>query len=237
MEPTIYKPGVYNTPGVYKGAGGIYKGRGVYKDGENGLKLYYYTLYENFDFSTKIDYPIIGEPTQYDSTNNYTYSADSLFYAGEEYNALNLKNSSNTTQNNLIPLQLNSYIEFICKINMVSSRAPVFIWTNEGFGFFVDLNKGNTIGIISPQSASNYELKNGATIYDVSYGVRWFMTPLANDAVFKFRIDYSSEKIICSVDGVEYVVFNTSNSIDTILKIDPRTNNNVSITDVKCYLE
>lgn len=28
MEPTIYKPGVYNTPGVYKGAGGIYKGRG-----------------------------------------------------------------------------------------------------------------------------------------------------------------------------------------------------------------
>ena len=34
MEPTIYKPGAYKTPGIYNGAGGIYKGRGVYKDGE-----------------------------------------------------------------------------------------------------------------------------------------------------------------------------------------------------------
>lgn len=36
MEPTIYKPGIYKTPGVYKGAGGIYKGRGVYNDGAGG---------------------------------------------------------------------------------------------------------------------------------------------------------------------------------------------------------
>lgn len=33
MEPTIYKPGAYKTPGVYKGTGGVYNGRGVYKDG------------------------------------------------------------------------------------------------------------------------------------------------------------------------------------------------------------
>ena len=36
MEPMIYKPGAYNTPGVYKGSGGIYKGRGVYNDGAGG---------------------------------------------------------------------------------------------------------------------------------------------------------------------------------------------------------
>lgn len=33
MEPIIYKPGAYNTLGVYKGAGGIYKGNGIYNDG------------------------------------------------------------------------------------------------------------------------------------------------------------------------------------------------------------
>lgn len=38
-EPTIYKPGAYNTPGVYKGAGGIYNGRGVYNDSPNGIKI------------------------------------------------------------------------------------------------------------------------------------------------------------------------------------------------------
>lgn len=36
MEPMIYKPGAYNTPGVYKGAGGVYNGRGVYNDGAGG---------------------------------------------------------------------------------------------------------------------------------------------------------------------------------------------------------
>lgn len=36
MDPTIYKPVAYKSPGIYKGAGGIYKGRGVYKDGGGG---------------------------------------------------------------------------------------------------------------------------------------------------------------------------------------------------------
>lgn len=231
------KPTIYNMPGIYKGSNGIYKGTGVYNDGGGAvLQPYYYTLYQNFDFATKIDYPIIGEPTQYDTRNNYTYSSELLIYDGEEYNALNLKNSSNATQNNLIPLRLNSYIEFICKINMSSSSSPVFIWTNDYFGFYVDLNKGNKIGIIAPSGDSDYELKNGTGVYYVAYGLRWFLTPLANDAVFKFRIDYSNENIICSIDSVEYVVFNRTNTADTNLLIDPRTNNSLSITDIKCYL-
>lgn len=36
MEPTIYKPGAYKSPGVYNGAGGIYKGFGLYNDGTGG---------------------------------------------------------------------------------------------------------------------------------------------------------------------------------------------------------
>lgn len=36
MKPIIYKTGAYNTPVIYKGAGGIYKGRGVYNDGAGG---------------------------------------------------------------------------------------------------------------------------------------------------------------------------------------------------------
>lgn len=236
-EPTIYKPSIYKGAGIYKEPCGIYKGNGVYKYDGNVSPLYYYTLFENFDFATKIDHPIVGEPTQYDTANYYTYSSDLLVYDGEEHNALNLKSSSSAiTQSNLIPLKLNSYIEFICKINMVSSSAPCFVWTVGNFGFYVDWNKADRIGVISPSGASDYEMKNGTVLYNVSYGVRWFLTPLQNNAVFEFRIDYSSEKIICSVDGVEYVVFNTTNSADTELKIDPRTNNSVSITDIKCYL-
>lgn len=36
MQPTICKPSIYKTPGVYKGAGGLYNGRGVYNDGAGG---------------------------------------------------------------------------------------------------------------------------------------------------------------------------------------------------------
>lgn len=65
MEPTIYKPGAYKSPGIYKGAGGIYKGRGVYKDGagEGDLReCIFLTYFENFNETTKLDIPKIGEP-------------------------------------------------------------------------------------------------------------------------------------------------------------------------------
>lgn len=71
MEPTIYKPGVYNTPGVYKGAGGIYKGRGVYNDGAGGVggSLIYETDFTNFDPITGIDTPIVGSAKTYTTQN------------------------------------------------------------------------------------------------------------------------------------------------------------------------
>ena len=228
---------VYNTRTVYETAGVVYNGRGVYNDG-NILQPYYYTLYQNFDFVTKIDTPIIGDPTQYDTSNNFTYSNEALIYSGDTYNALKIRNSSNSTQNNLIPLKINSYIEFICYIDMHNYGAPVFLWTSDSnsVGFYVDLNKGNILGIISAPTLSNYETKNGTTVYEVSYGVRWFTTHLPNNRAFKFRIDYLNDKIICSIDGVNYVVFNTTSTTDTNFIIDPRRNNTVSITDIKCIL-
>ena len=70
MEPTIYKPGLHNSPGIYKGAGGIYKGRGVYNNGEQiNNALIYESDFSNFDVDTQIDYPIIGTPTQWSASN------------------------------------------------------------------------------------------------------------------------------------------------------------------------
>jgi len=55
MEPTIYKPGAYKTPGIYKGMGGIYNGRGVYNDGAGGDVFFYDTDFSNFDLDTGED--------------------------------------------------------------------------------------------------------------------------------------------------------------------------------------
>lgn len=38
MEPTIYKPSIYNGPTLYKGDGSVYNGNGVYKDGRGSAQ-------------------------------------------------------------------------------------------------------------------------------------------------------------------------------------------------------
>ena len=55
MEPTIYKPGAYKTPGVYNGTGGIYNGRGVYEMGGAGEVFLYDTDFSDLDFDTGED--------------------------------------------------------------------------------------------------------------------------------------------------------------------------------------
>lgn len=65
MEPTIYKPGAYKTPGIYKGAGGIYKGRGAYKSGK-----------KSFVRIGGHDYPIVKIGSQIWICENLDYKFD-----------------------------------------------------------------------------------------------------------------------------------------------------------------
>lgn len=73
MEPTIYKPGSYNTPGVYNGAGGIYKGRGVYNMGigTDPNIIYEFNL-DRFDISTLKD----GDRQWIDTSNRLTFTKE-----------------------------------------------------------------------------------------------------------------------------------------------------------------
>lgn len=69
MEPIIYKPGAYKSPGIYNGAGGIYKGRGVYNDGANKLKVWELDI-DNLVLSNHTDDDGIEYRFQY-SLGNY----------------------------------------------------------------------------------------------------------------------------------------------------------------------
>lgn len=88
MDPKIYKPGSYKSPGIYKGTGGIYKGRGVYNDGYGGggggeTYTFYGKTYnvvtignlkwfvENLDFAPD-DMPI-GGTISYTITSKHAY--------------------------------------------------------------------------------------------------------------------------------------------------------------------
>lgn len=105
MEPIIYKPGAYNTPGVYKGAGGVYNGRGVYNDGAGGGGGYIIGgreyrvveingkiwLAENLDYKFDDceiggDYNVTTPKAWYYNNDGNTYGIDGTYKCGLLYN-------------------------------------------------------------------------------------------------------------------------------------------------------
>lgn len=112
MEPNIYKPGTYKSPGIYNGAGGIYKGRGVYNGGAGDL-FFYDTDFSNLDFDT-------GEDKGFFWTfyNGKSYIQKSYVELdGVIYNSLLFKHGANTQINfNLdqIPFEI-----FTAKMSMI----------------------------------------------------------------------------------------------------------------------
>lgn len=94
MEPTIYKPGAYNSPGIYNGDGSLYNGLGVYLDGSGASDLILYeTDFSNFDLANKIDYPRIGSQKSY-SIDNSHFEITNITVDGISYNALKHKTGS-----------------------------------------------------------------------------------------------------------------------------------------------
>lgn len=96
MEPTIYKPGAYKSPGIYNGAGGVYNGRGVYNDGAGGGET---VLYDTDFSSLNLD---SGEDTNgalWTITNKSNIQKTTRNIDGVERPVLRLSNAANLTLN------------------------------------------------------------------------------------------------------------------------------------------
>lgn len=72
MEPTIYKPGAYKSPGIYNGAGGVYNGNGVYNDGAGNSKIW------NMDIENLVLQSHTG-----DDGAKYTFSGSTFTKSGD----------------------------------------------------------------------------------------------------------------------------------------------------------
>lgn len=114
MEPTIYKPGAYKSPGIYKGAGGIYNGRGVYNDGSGGgnTDIIYKTAFNNFDIATGVDVPLIGENVTYTNLNSSVLQTDIVNEGVTNFLHVKSKTGNTTTipQTNIpVPTDLQNF--------------------------------------------------------------------------------------------------------------------------------
>lgn len=210
MEPTIYKPGAYKSPGIYKGAGGIYKGRGVYNDGEKEIN--YFSDFTNFDLSTKIDRPKKGPLTNYFSNNiDYSFGEDCLI-------ATSKANPNSDTVGLSFVKKNGTILETEFVISHPSGNPPSFIWC-EDFGFDNDYARTNFEFLVS--TTKNYTLFNGTFRNRTDAGFNWFSYPeTAGVNFFNVKILYGDITEIY-VDDNKVIYINDFISDNQVFQIRP----------------
>lgn len=194
MEPTIYKPGSYKTPGIYKGSCGIYKGRGVYNDGAGvgniGDIFSYHTNFSDLDLDTLLD-------------NGVQYSFDYGTISGLEKtkNGLLLKNRT------AIVADLESIDFAQCKkviaeceyINRSNNRGTTWFWILRGLcgnGNFYLPQRGQGFAAVGNSLNTTYSVSFYETILGLPFtnlveypGVIYF------DELLKMRIEWNETEI------------------------------------------
>lgn len=213
MEPTIYKPGAYKSPGIYNGSCGIYKGRGVYNEGKVPIDFLYITYFKNLDTNTLKDYPLKGNETHFiNSEGGYNYPnvekvTDVIYnYA--------VKFSSTVDSFKLMKFfenvggvfsieMLYKYSNDYCDFGLISTP-NVGSSVNDAIGCgYTD--QGNTIYI---NKSYSYNLFNGTSYLSVGQR-RNFRVPLSLNIgdwfLFSFILNFDEKKCTLYINGVRYI--------------------------------
>lgn len=143
MEPTIYKPSAYKSPGVYNGAGEIYKGSGVYKDGAGKIdpNLIYEFNLSRFDLDTLKDGNVQWYNINIDTLEN-------LIVLQKIDNFLRLNFNYGVKQFfGICPNELNLYSDnFSCEMEY-SGGYPLMSYCALMGGAYIQADNGHTNGI------------------------------------------------------------------------------------------
>lgn len=205
MDPIIYKPGAYKSPGIYKGAGGIYKGRGVYNIGSNILPIgsfIYLNNFENFvDNTLEAD---VGP--NFTAQTNYFKLENSNIFTGK--NCLKLYNNSGSVIASTIEeVDLTQdIVTFETYFSNYSDRQVNYAITEVRFSHFQlecypEYSKYR-FGV----DCDNYTLYNNAQFFTKA-GSSYFHIPIPYNTPCHFAIviDFSNNIAYLFGNGVLYV--------------------------------
>lgn len=208
MEPTIYKPSIYEGAGVYKtGAGG---------GGGDG----YETDFSNFDFTQKIDVPQKGFLTFYDGRLSYSYD-----------NGLKMTVTTNLENHRCLGFYTNAgsvceiELEFIC-----NSTNFAFLWIGENMNIASSPTLTNKLLLMADSSYTPLEID--AAYIKTEYGYNYYDTNISNSGTHKVKAVYGETDFSIYIDDV-FIARYTKNTNFCQINPSPRSGAYVVLKMIK----
>ena len=195
MEPTIYKPGAYNIPGVYKGAGGIYKGRGIYKDAGGGYNGPFILLNncDNLDADNNC-ISEIGGPLHENNNLPFGYLIDSSIFVGSKSIKRNVRNYIRIDD---------IHPEDVFTIEVYLSSMPMADVATDMYALSVfclsSTRDGNSVMFIGGRNI--YDFETVYPIRDWTTNYKAIQIPYSQNAHLAAVVNKNAKKVYCFVNG------------------------------------
>ena len=206
QEPTVYK-----APNVYKGPGG------------GKQKILFYTDFSNYDTAENIDYPLIGDATQFNTDSTLTKNENYLSMKGV---------NGNTYVGTKIIVKTKNKVSFGVSFYYPDVNINCFIWLTNDFALAVDSNGELCIIVETSISVTLYN----ATFVKTSAGYNWYRLGLSQQNKFQFiDIQFISGNAIIFFNGIKIISFAFSAIDDFFIIYDPRGSGTINAFNVLSY--
>ena len=205
------KQTVYNTSSVYAEAGG------------GKQNILFYTDFSNYDTADYIDYPLIGDATQFSTNLTLT----------KYENYLSMKAPSGNvyygTRINIIP---KNRLTFGVSFSYPDVNISSFIWLTNDFAIAFD-HDGELTVIVN--TSFNVTLYN-TTYIKTSAGFKWYQLGVSQQNKFEFiDIQFIGGDAIIFCNGIKILSFGFPSTDDFFISFDPRGNGTINAFNVLSY--
>jgi len=204
-------PGIYNAPSIYKAGGG------------GKQKILFYTDYSGYDTAENIDYPLIGDETQFNTNLTLT----------KYENYLSMKApSGNTSNSTKIELEPKNRLSFGVSFDYPDVNLSSFVWLTNDFAIAFD-STGQLYVIVT---TSISVLLYNTTYVKTSAGYNWYGMGLSQQNKFQFiDIQFIGGDAIIFCNGIKIISFAFPTTDNFFMAYSPRGNGTINAFNVLSY--
>ena len=204
----------------------VYNASGVYKEASGGKqKILFYTDFSNYDTAENIDYPLIGDATQFNTASTLTKNENYLSMKGV---------NGNTYVATKIIVKTKNKVSFGVSFYYPDVNINNFVWLTNHFALAFD-STGELCFIV--ETSITVTIYN-TTFVKTSAGYNWYRLGLSEQNKFQFiDIQFISGNAIIFLNGIKILsfAFSAIEIDDFYIAYDPRGNGTINAFNVLSY--